>query len=491
MDRMLQNYYTEDASIKEYMINMLDVRSGNKILEPCGGTGELIDGLINLGDEFDIDTFEINHNDVNILRNKYKTYKNIHVIEDNTLVNLALDKDAQNGGFYDRVIGNPPYGGWLEYADRDNLSKKYKSLYVKETYLLFLVRCLSVLKDQGKLTFIIPDTYLYLRSYKKIRDYILTTTQIEEVLIFPSKLFAGIHFGYSNLSIITVKKNADYNACLHNIFKIVSGFRDSNEFVHINLSKKLNVFTDSQQSILRNNDSAFILDSRVEAILNRTTYHLDDFADCVTGIYTGNNKKYLALSNEDNTKKNKGYNVVSKEKIDFQCTSLKGIVNGKTYIPIVKGSSDTKYTRTNYWVIKWRPKDIAAYHTNKKARFQNFKYYFRLGIALPMVKSKKIKATVMNQKVFDQSIVGIFPFKKKYYNYLLGLFNSEVMNHIIHVINPTANNSANYLKRIPILLPTDVQLELINKLVGTLIVDPQKNDDQAKLEKIYEYIYQN
>ncbi|KAF1126175.1 hypothetical protein U5S90_10615 [Streptococcus agalactiae] len=38
-------------------------------------------------------------------------------------------------------------------------------------------------------------------------------------------------------------------------------------------------------------------------------------------------------------------------------------------------------------------------------------YYFKYGIATPMLKSKKVRACLMEDSVFDQSIVGIFPKK--------------------------------------------------------------------------------
>ena len=63
-----------------------------------------------------------------------------------TLVDEQLDCFGAIGGHYDKVIGNPPYGAWQDYDKRDLLKKKYPSQYVKETYSLFLLRCISVLK---------------------------------------------------------------------------------------------------------------------------------------------------------------------------------------------------------------------------------------------------------------------------------------------------------------------------------------------------------
>ena len=85
-----------------------------------------------------------------------------------------------------------------------------------------------------------------------------------------------------------------------------------------------------------------------------------------------------------------------------------------------------------------------------------------------MVKSSKIKAFLMQNRVFDQSIVGIFPKDKTKLNYILALMNSDIINQIIHIINPTANNSANYIKLIPYIEPSCSALKIINDLVNKI-----------------------
>lgn len=73
--------------------------------------------------------------------------------------------------------------------------------------------------------------------------------------------------------------------------------------------------------------------------------------------------------------------------------------------------------------------------------FQNCSFYFKKGIAIPMLKSKKIKAALMENKVFHQSIVGIFPKNDDDIFFLLALLNSSIVNDIIHNINPTVNKT--------------------------------------------------
>ena len=86
-----------------------------------------------------------------------------------------------------------------------------------------------------------------------------------------------------------------------------------------------------------------------------------------------------------------------------------------------------------------------------------------------MVKSSYIKAFLIENRVFDQSIVGIFPKDKSKLYYILAIMNSDAINELIHTINPTANNSANYVKQIPYIEPEQNVVDLISSKVETII----------------------
>ena len=148
----------------------------------------------------------------------------------------------------------------------------------------------------------------------------------------------------------------------------------------------------------------------------------------------------------------------------------------------MKSSSGYRYKRNeDEWYIKWDASTVDFYVKNKKSRFQNSKFYFRTGIAIPMVKSREIKATIMENRVFDQSIVGIFPKEEQKMYYILALMNSDIINKLIHTINPTANNSSNYIKQVPYKEPDISDLRVIDDLVKQImLLDPYKNQKQVE-----------
>jgi len=468
---------------------MIHPSQNDRVLEPCGGDGMFIDALLECCPSLKIDTCDLDINAVKHMKTKYFSHDNVSIREADTLTDSFFDEISQIG-YYDKIIGNPPYGGWQEYSRRAELKQKYNGFYVKETYSLFLLRCVSLLKDRGVLSFIIPDTFLFLHNHKQLRKHLLEHTLIKEIAIFPSKFFPGVSFGYSNLCIITIQKSESSNEKKNNRFAVLKGLKSDEDLFLLSKKSKPNYISSkylSQGEVYSNQDHAFLIgDDETNKKIIECENTLADMANCVTGIYCGDNKRFMALA-QKSKKSLADYACVDKSEIDFSHNSNEPVSSSKRYIPIVKGSSSTSYYRTaDEWLIDWTPPALFHYNNDKKARFQNSQYYFCMGIALPMVKSSRIKATLLNKMVFDQSIVGIFPRDDKYLLYILAYLNSKVANKFIHTINPTANNSANYLKKLPFYVPTENELQTINGLVNAIIETRNADYHQCEIDSFFE-----
>lgn len=506
------SFYTNSEDITFYMSSRLGINDGDIILEPSAGQGIFIDEILNTKKKVHIDALDINDDAISVLQKKYDNNPDVDVRKTDTLFDSQLDKydisqlwlkqtdtllDEQldlfnsTGGYYTGVIGNPPYGAWQDYERRDLLKKKYVGQYVKETYSLFLLRCISVLKLKGRLSFIIPDTFLYVNMHTRLREILLKKTKIEEIIIFPSKFFPGISFGYSNLCIITLERSGMQDA-IDNTVKVYRGFKKSEEFRKLIsndiLPDYIELFTLKQSDILSNPQHRFVFaDNQIVSLLKEATINLGDVADVVTGFYTGNNKKFIKAASND-TKGAKNYDVIDSRMIVDNASTDGEPSLTEAYIPFIKSASEKRYVRNNEdWYVRWDSDTVSFYKTDKKARFQNSDFYFKTGIGIPMVKSSVIKAFLMQNRVFDQSIVGIFPKDKSKLNYILALMNSDIVNQIIHIINPTANNSANYIKLIPYIEPSSALLEEISEMVDK-IMSLSLNEDVNTIKQMEDKI---
>jgi phospholipid N-methyltransferase len=484
MDKAYQSYYTNSDYITDYMVSKLEVNISDTVLEPSVGEGIFVDKILKINKNQCISIYDIDDYAINVVTEKYSDKSNIEINNSNTLFDekLNLRRDTMNG--FSKIIGNPPYGAHMSKNERDKVNSIYPEIYSKDTYVLFFYRCLTLLKESGRMVFIIPDTFLYLNLHKKFRKFLFSNFCVEEILIFPSNLFPGISFAYSNLSIITVKK--EKKLIDTNIIKIHDSIAKETDFSIIEsfIPKEI-----PQIDILKEKNYNLHLNTELTSKLTYTDLSLGDIAECVTGIYTGNNKAYIKVKSTE-VRNSKGYQIINTSEINNQDAEIDGFDINEHFIPIVKGSVKNRYhIPQDEWYIDWSKDAIYHYNTDKKARFQNSKYYFQTGIAIPMLKSKIIKAALMKNRVFDQSIVGIFPKNPKDIYFILALLNTNVVNDIIHNINPTVNNSANYLKRIPIPNCSNQIKEHIINLVKGIVYNNENNE--SKLNQIFENLYFN
>lgn len=83
---------------------------------------------------------------------------------------------AEDGSF-DLIIGNPPFGGTVSLQHQDVLERKYGrrngQKIKRETYSLFIVKSIDLLKEGGAIEFICSDTFLTIPTMKGLRTTLM------------------------------------------------------------------------------------------------------------------------------------------------------------------------------------------------------------------------------------------------------------------------------------------------------------------------------
>ena len=93
------------------------------------------------------------------------------------------------GGF-DVVIGNPPYGAFIDKSSKDYYQKKFITFQGNfEIYFFFIELISSILKTNGKIGFITPDTWINIPQAKKLREHVLENYGINNIVIFKNSVF--------------------------------------------------------------------------------------------------------------------------------------------------------------------------------------------------------------------------------------------------------------------------------------------------------------
>jgi adenine-specific DNA-methyltransferase len=94
---------------------------------------------------------------------------------------------------FDIVTGNPPYGATIGGALRTYVSRAYSHQdYQLDTYLLFIERGMTLLKNNGIQCLIVPNTWLASLMFKSIRRFVLGDTRLISLVDIKTKVFAAV-----------------------------------------------------------------------------------------------------------------------------------------------------------------------------------------------------------------------------------------------------------------------------------------------------------
>ncbi|QUM79207.1 N-6 DNA methylase [Moritella sp. 5] len=457
-DKSFQGFFTNADDIRHTMIELLGDTTGHEIIEPCFGEGAFIKDLKGTPKQIHAIDIDKEHfkSDVKFDNCNYYNldFIDYHIHPENRTETLPSVQ-------YDSTICNPPYGLKFTTEYRKTIKKKLPGVYARESYGLFFYLTLKALKENGKYVFIMPDTFLTSTHLTYLRKFITENAKPSHIIQFKSKRFGSVNFGYGNLCIIAGTKNKITSDSSINWIDAVA----SNESL-MNLIKTDK--TEVQGSYFINNcDDAWVSPKLLNSVsFNRDVTTLGEIADCKTGIYTGDNTTYCGYNIETPPKRLNGHpvnwtDVTTTPTLDERETGIKKEV---AYVPFIRGGHRQPF-ETTASCIRWDKEAINFYDKNEKARLQNKNFYFKEGLAVPMVTSGRLSASILNNAIFDQGVVGVFANDNNYHDFLLIYLNDDFSSKLKSLIAPGANNSANYLKKLKVPKLTAAELHEAKEIV--------------------------
>ncbi|AEJ11646.1 MULTISPECIES: Eco57I restriction-modification methylase domain-containing protein [Pseudomonas] len=467
--QILKQYFTDAPEIKSLMCQLLGDVTNLSVLEPSVGHGSFLSGLI--GSPSKIDAVDVDADALNVTRQRFGHlnlslhHKDFIRIFDG---DLLTGYDAICETLYDAVISNPPYGLYFDLDYRRQLKKRYPNFYVKESYGLFFMLSILRLKENGRYVFIVPDTFLTSVSHKPLREFIVSAAAPTHIIRFSSRRFETVNFGYGNLCIIAGdRKSLDTTGSVY----WADLFDDE---LPLNLTSVLQSSVASKDLVrgVSTGWSSGMLVEEGRDSANHTV--LGDIAECRTGIYTGDNERFIGFDPRRIPRRINGHPIPWEEVKSDKLTAAEmetGIKSGKAYVPLIRGGHRQPFEQPSS-AVHWSEESVSFYKTNKKARLQNSSFYFRRGISVPMVSTSRISAALMENAVFDQGVVGIFPKEERDIPFLLIYLNSSIASRKVkEITNGSANNSANYLKRLAVPKLTEEQYRVAAEIYAKAKTD--------------------
>jgi type I restriction enzyme M protein len=212
-------------SVTDLLVKAVDPRPGESIIDPACGAGGFLTSVARYWIEEGFSTKEIS---------KFATETFFGIDKDDYLVNLAklhislltgghpnilfgdslalqnglssVRQKADSEGF-DVLLANPPFGVNIvaarpEILDKFQLARKWKFYSELDKWsptsevrnqvppqVLFVERCLSLLKVGGRMGIVLPESILSNKSYRYVVEYLLEKSHIQAVVGMPEALF--------------------------------------------------------------------------------------------------------------------------------------------------------------------------------------------------------------------------------------------------------------------------------------------------------------
>lgn len=301
------SYYTPsnivEGIVKEYLYDQ-----HARILDPCCGTGQFllfaVDTLSQLGNKnvlenvwgCDVDELAVRIARLNLLlKCKDQDDMSPHIYCLNSIIEggdiFSSPQKVLKENFFDLVITNPPWGAKIAKTERGQIKALFPFIKSEESFSYFLAKGMSLLKKDGVLSYILPESFLNVKMHSDIREHLLRSSAIKKIL-FLDRAFKNVFTPAIRLDIQKTQSPEKHKIEVQNgkVFKV-----DQAEML------KNNNF---EISITIDNEDAHIL----KKIFSQKYTTLADSAEWALGIVTGNNDEFVSKE------KKEGYEDVIKGK---------------------------------------------------------------------------------------------------------------------------------------------------------------------------------
>ena len=191
-------YYTP-RGVTQFMVDIIDPKLGETILDPACGTGGFL-----------INSIEHLRNQVKTPKDRELLQASLKGIEKKPLPHLLCTTNLMLHGFdtpvvkrgnylnkpysdwgakdkVDIVLTNPPFGGVEEDGTENNFPQKFRT---KETADLFLALIIRLLKDGGRAAVVLPDGTLFGEGVKtRLKEELLARCNLHTIVRLPNGVF--------------------------------------------------------------------------------------------------------------------------------------------------------------------------------------------------------------------------------------------------------------------------------------------------------------
>ena len=198
-EQKLRGAYYTPLRLADAMVGLFASENICSVLEPSCGDGVFLDSLNDTGMIDRISTIqavEIEKDEAEKVQIRYADKKNVEVCNEDF---FDFFKRVQGKETYDLILGNPPYirYQYLKESQREIQSQILTDNGMKANKLInawvaFMVACVQLLSEHGKIAFIIPAEILQVAYAEDLRLYLSNHLAKITLITFEQLVFPGI-----------------------------------------------------------------------------------------------------------------------------------------------------------------------------------------------------------------------------------------------------------------------------------------------------------
>lgn len=198
-EQKLRGAYYTPLQLADAMVELFASQNIATVLEPSCGDGVFLDSLKNLKllDKVrKVTAVEIDPDEAEKVRSRYLDFGQIEVCTEDFFdyYNRVLGKES-----FDLILGNPPYirYQYLKESQREMQSEILTSHGMKANKLInawvaFIVACVQLLSENGKIAFVIPAEILQVAYAEDLRLYLANNLAKITLIAFEQLVFPDI-----------------------------------------------------------------------------------------------------------------------------------------------------------------------------------------------------------------------------------------------------------------------------------------------------------
>ena len=198
-EQKLRGAYYTPLRLANAMVSLFAPEIIQTVLEPSCGDGVFLDSLFSVGlmqQISMIQAIEIESEEANKVAERYKETKNVDVIcEDFFDFYQRHYKSSQ----YDLILGNPPYIRYQYLTEEQRRIQSdiltthgMKANKLINAWVAFVVACVQMLSDNGKIAFVLPAEILQVAYAEDLRLYLSNHLQKITLITFEELVFPNI-----------------------------------------------------------------------------------------------------------------------------------------------------------------------------------------------------------------------------------------------------------------------------------------------------------